>query len=331
MVLVRLPLCFALALRDKRQQLGVSYMSRVEDLVIVGDLCPCKPCTFYSLVLEQPLTGHSVICWGIAIQLWTFAIFMPFYLIVHLATSPTVSSRVAKNYAVDVPNLLSVPVSLVIGFVVPSVLLSLPAPSVLSFDQKQTFIAFWQMFPIWFECLQQLFSVVIAKFLPGTSKSPMSPQRANRRTMEALRSVYVFALAIAGVTHISMVMLSMTSILFPALFAPKFRGELDPSNVFLTKSFFASKPISSIGVGAFQLLQYDDMVGSIALQLWALALYVKTNKRISKVHRWTAMKVVSALIASTVLFGSCGCAVCFIWARDELVFAERDEDDRKSY
>lgn len=270
-------------------------------------------------------------CWGIAIQLWTFAVFMPLYLTIHLATSPTVSSHIAKSYAVDVPNLLSVPISLVIGFVLPSVLLSLPAPSVLTFDQKQAFIAFWQMFPIWFEILQQLFSFVMAKLLRGTLKSPTSPQKSSRRTMGALRSVYIFALAIAGVTHVTAVMLCMTSMLFPALFAPEFRGELNPSNVFLTQSFFASKPMSSIGAGALQLLQYDDMVGSIALQLWALALYLDTNLRTSKVSSWTAIKVVSAFVASTVLFGSCGCALCFIWARDELVFAKKDEDDRKSY
>lgn len=256
---------------------------------------------------------------------------MPLYLIFHLATSPTGSSRVVKNYAVDVPNLLSVPISLAIGFVLPSVLLSLPAPSVLSFDQKQTFIAFWQMFPIWFEILQQLVSFVLAKLLQGTLKSSTSPQKQSRRTMEALRSVYIFALAIAGVTHITTVMLSMTSMLFPPLFAPQFRGQLDPSNVFLTQSFFASKPMSSIGAGALQLLRYDDMLGSIALQLWAVALYLNTNLRTSKANSWTAMKVVSAFVGSTVLFGSCGCAVCCIWARDELVFAEKDEDDRKSY
>ncbi len=255
---------------------------------------------------------------------------MPLYLIIHLATSPTVSSRVAKNYAVDVPNLLSVPISLIIGFVLPSVLLSLPAPSVLSFDQKQTYIAYWQMFPIWFEILQQLFSFVLAKLLQTTLKSSTSPQKQSRRTMEALRSVYIFALAIAGVTHVTAVMLSMTSMLFPALFAPQFRGELNPSNVFLTQSFFASKSISSIGAGALQLLQYDDMVGSIALQLWAVALYLNSNSRTSKVDSWTAIKVVSAFVASTVLFGSCGCAVCFIWARDELVFTEKEDDDRKS-
>jgi len=255
---------------------------------------------------------------------------MPLYLIIHLATSPTVSSRVAKNYAVDVPNLLSVPISLIIGFVLPSVLLSLPAPSVLSFDQKQTYIAYWQMFPIWFEILQQLFSFVLAKLLQTTLKSSTSPQKQSRRTMEALRSVYIFALAIAGVTHVTAVMLSMTSMLFPALFAPQFRGELNPSNVFLTQSFFASKSISSIGAGALQLLQYDDMVGSVALQLWAVALYLNSNSRTSKVDSWTAIKVVSALVASTVLFGSCGCAVCFIWARDELVFTEKEDDDRKS-
>jgi len=279
---------------------------------------------------DQSLTSHSVTCWGVAIQMWTFAVFMPLYLIIHLATSPTVSSRVAKNYAADVSNLWSVPVSLVIGYVLPAVLLSLPAPSVLTFDQKQTFIAFWQMFPIWFEILQHVFSFVFGKLLQGTLKSPTSSHKSDWRAMEALRSVYIFVLAIAGVTHVTTVMLSVTSMLFPALFAPQFRGELDPSNVFLTQSFFASKPVSSIGAGAFQLLQYDDMVGSIALQLWAVALYLNTSLRTSKLDSWTAIKVFSAFVASTVLFGSCGCAVCFIWARDELVFAGVKEDDRKS-
>ena len=273
------------------------------------------------------LTGSSVTVWGLAIQFGAFALFGSIYALVHLATSPLVSSRKADDYEVDTVSTSTFPISLIIGFGLPSVLLALPAPSVLTYDQKQTFIAIWQVFPIWVEALQLVLPFLVSTLLQGTPKTRTSPPR---QTMWALRLVYAFALAAAGITRVTTIMLSLTSKLFPALFAPEYRGVLDPSRVFVVESFFPSKKMKSIGEGAGQFLQYDEMTGSAALVIWSIALYLNIALRKSESGSWVALKTVSAFTASIALFGPSGSALCFIWARDELVLVDNEGNDKKS-
>ncbi|KAL8825547.1 MAG: hypothetical protein Q9191_004344 [Dirinaria sp. TL-2023a] len=261
----------------------------------------------------------------------TFAVVLPLYLVIHLSTSPTIRSCKAKDHLVDIPNILPIPVSLLVGFGIPAVLLSLPAPSVLTFDQKQIFVAIWQAFPLWFELFQQVLSWILAQ-MPAYMHwmSPNPSRQTIVKTRGALRLVYVFAIVVAGVTRISMITLSLTSIIFPALFAPDYRGILHPSNVLIPQSFLASTKMPSIGAGAFQLLQYDEMVGSTALVLWSVALYTNTYKQAANIDGSMISKMLLALVASWSLLGGCGCAVCFTWARDEIIFAMDQPDDRKS-
>ena len=330
MVPVPLHHCSASCSQAKQQQLGVSFILKVKDLATIGGLYLCKCSVYGDLLPKTILMDSSAMCWGLIMQMGAFAVFLPLYLIVHLSTSPTVLSRRAEDYVVDVPKLFSIPISLVVGYALPAVLLSLPAPSILTYDQKQTFLALWQAFPIWFEVLQQVFSFVFAKVRDRTSVSPASLQNPVRRTIETMRSVYMFVLAIAGVTRITTIMLSMTSKLFPAVFSQEFRGVLDPSNVFQDRSFFASDKMDSIGAGAFQFLQYDEIFGSVALIFWSLTLYLNMYLSTTTFDSWKALKVFSAFTVSTALFGPCGCAVCFIWARDELVFAAKEKYGKKS-
>ena len=259
----------------------------------------------------------------------SFAVFMPLYALIHLATSPTVSSLTVDDYTVDISVLQSIPFSLVIGYALPAVLLALPAPSVLTYDQKQTFIASWQVFPVWVEILQQLFSFTFASLSSNEAKQKPSWRNSNKRTLAALRFVYLSVLIIAGVTRITTVMLSWTSRLLPKLFAPEFQGLLDPSKVFQTQSFFASRKMNSIGEGAFQFLQYDEMTGSSALVFWSVALYFQAYLRTITFNVRIALKAILAFMVSTAFFGPCGSAVCFIWARDELIFDEMDKHDKK--
>lgn len=271
-----------------------------------------------------------VMCWGLAMQWGAFAVFMPLYLIIHLSTSPTVSASNKRGYVVDVSNVLSIPVSLMIGYALPAGLLALPAPSVLTHDRKQMFIAVWLVFPISVEVLQQIFSFILARTRAQTFSSSVNSRQSAKQIMPTSRLVYLFVLAIAGVTRITTVMLSMTSKLFPALFAPEYRGILDPANVFQPPSFFASTEMTSIGAGAFQLLLYDEMIGGVALIIWSIALYLNTYLRGNNFDSWTAVKICSSFVFSTALFGPCGCALCFMWARDELIFNEDDDHARKS-
>ena len=238
---------------------------------------------------------------GLAIQMGTFAVFMPMHLAIHLSTSPTVFSRKATDFAVDVPRMLSLPASFVIGFLVPAVALSLPAPSILTYGQKQTWLAAWQAFPIWMEISQQSLSLVVPMIWGSRLPAHQDRKASDAYSIRALRIAYIFALVFAGVTRIATISVSLTSKLFPDIFAPEFREVLDPSNVFLPASLLPSKKMNSVGEGALQLLQYDEFCGSLALIIWSAALLVK---KYSEFHSFDISAALKLLGAATVLIVS---------------------------
>lgn len=84
----------------------------------------------------------------------------------------------------------------------------------------------------------------------------------------------------------------------------------------------------SLGDGAFLLLQYDFIVGSAALSIWASALYIATYRKGEWLGGWMALSFY--FIAGLVLLGPIGHAVACIWARDELVFEEKAESAEKA-
>ena len=228
-----------------------------------------------------------------------------------------------------IPSLLSIPISLAVGFIVPAVALALPAPSILTYDQKQNWIAAWQLFPIWLEVLQQTLSFLFAKLLGSGPKSSQIPRGLDNQTMKALRMVYVFVLIIAGITKITTLSLSLTSVLFPSIFTPEYRGVLIPSNVFKPASISPSKMMASVGEGATQTLLYDEACGSVALLVWSMALLLKKHSETRPLCLSTTTKILASSAILVPLFGSCGCAVAFTWARDELVFEEGKAGDKK--
>lgn len=238
----------------------------------------------------------------------TFAVFMPIHLAIHLSTSPTVFSRKASDFAVNIPRMLSLPLSLVIGFLVPAVALALPAPSILTYGQKQTWLAAWQVFPVWMEISQQSLSLLVSMLWGSNSPAHQDRKGTNIHSICALRRAYVFALVFAGVTRIATISISLTSILFPAIFAPEFRGVLDPSNIFLPASLLPSKKMTFVGEGALQLLQWDEICGSLALIVWSAALLVKKYSEVHSFDTGAALKLLGAatgLIVSIPAFLSC--------------------------
>lgn len=83
----------------------------------------------------------------------------------------------------------------------------------------------------------------------------------------------------------------------------------------------------NLGSGAHLLLQYDEVVGSAAVVLWALTLLSRVGNGKVEVRAGQVvgmgMGVVAlglvGLLAMWVLAGAAGCAVGMFWVRDEIV------------
>ena len=236
---------------------------------------------------------------------------MPIYLALYLATSPTVSAT--KGILVsNTHETASLPFSLFAGFMVPAVMLSLPAPSVQSFESKQMWLAIWQAFPIWVSTFQQVFKRCIDSVSSESGRNTIT----NNRNM--MRIIYGFLIVFAGVTQSAVGTLTATSLLFPGLFAREHAGVFNPSRAFIPVAVTSSTKMPTIGSGALLFLQYDEAVGSIAVLLWASFMFVNVYKVRQPLHQWARLALGMALLLC--LTGPMGCSVALIWARDEMVF-----------
>jgi len=254
---------------------------------------------------------------GILVQNGAYAVIIPLYLVIYLSTSPLIGSNQVSDYLLSTADIAAIPVSMALGYALPTVLMCLPAPSVINHEQKQTFIAIWQMFPLWVAILQRFIPYLTAIF---TKNDTPSSVRSHKNELSSLRQLYFSLLVVAGIGQISTVTLMAISRWFSDLFAPDFVGVFDPSHVFLPSALSPSTKMPSIGAGALLLLQYDEFIGSASMALFATTLYVNTSCN-SKMYSISASLVMRG-IAALVLTGPLGYAVACIWARDELIVAE---------
>ncbi|MCJ1477789.1 hypothetical protein MMC13_006462 [Lambiella insularis] len=251
--------------------------------------------------------------WGALVQNATWAMTIPLFLALYLSTSSTVSARKA-DIITNTYDVASIPLSLMCGFIVPAVMLSLPAPSMQSYQAKQTWMAIWQAFPLWVSSFQQVFKRCLSFVWP------QSYLRADSTSVVTLRVVYGILFVVAAVGQIGTATLSLASLLFPGLFASKYVGVFDPLKVAVSAALTPSAQVASVGAGSLMLLQYDEMVGSTAVLLWASFMYANAKSQNKTFSSWGQMALLVTLL--TVLAGPTGCAVALLWARDELALGK---------
>ncbi len=266
------------------------------------------------------LMKRSIGIWGIFVQNAAYAVVIPFWCIVYLSTSPMVSSRRVSNFMVDVPDLAGIAFSMILGYFLPSILMSLPAPSIIDHDLKQWLMTFWQFFPVWVSVVQG----VVAYLLPRIEEASAVPDFHMLRSMRVL---YAGLLTAAGIGQVSTMSLMATSKFFPGLFAPEFVGVFNPSNVFLPAAIYPSTKMPSTGAGALLLFQYDNCIGSASMALWSTTLFVNTYRN-GKTSQSKALIVLGGIMMM-VLTGPLGYVTALIWARDELIIAEAEDDGKK--
>lgn len=269
--------------------------------------------------------SDSVGILGIVVQNAAYAVIVPLYLIIYLSNSPLVWSKQASNYQVDTADSAAIPISMALGYILPIVLMSLPAPSVINFEQKQIFMTIWQMFPLWVAILQTILPYLIVTF---TKSQVTTASQIHENKLRSLRRLYVVLLVVAGTGQVSTFTLLATSKWFPGLFASGFIGVINSSNVFVPGAITPSTKMPSIGAGAHLLLQYDELIGSTSIALFATVLYINIYQ-ITKSYNTFTIQVLCGL-AALILTGPLGYAVACIWARDELIAAEVLEDIKKS-
>ncbi|KAI4129920.1 MAG: hypothetical protein LQ338_002005 [Usnochroma carphineum] len=199
--------------------------------------------------------------------------------------------------------------------------MALPAPSIVTYEKKQVFMAIWQAFPLWVGILQEIIPSV-QRALTGNT----AVMKTKKQIVDSMRTVYAIMLTAAVVTRISTWTILDTAVLFPSIFAPDVAHTLTPSAVLKPMGVTPSVKMPSIATGALQFLQYDEMVGAAAIVLWSSALYINQIQKKS-LGEWVSLVVKGIVIEA--LAGPHGLAVAAVWARDEIIFAEEHDAQRK--
>ena len=266
------------------------------------------------------LIKRSVGVWGFVMQNASFAVTIPIWCITYLSTSRMVSSTRVSDFLTDVPNTVGIVISISLGYILPTILMSLPAPSIINHDLKQWLMTLWQFFPVWVSVVQGMISYLLPSFGPA-NKAPTA------RMLKLMRVLYAGLLTIAGIGQISTMTLIATSKFFPDLFAPESVGIFNPSSVLLPAAITPSTKMPSIGAGALLLFQYDLYMGSTSMALWSTVLFVNTYRN-GAIHLDLALMIAGSILLMG-LTGPLGYVTACIWARDELVIVDAEVDDKK--
>ncbi|KAL6714288.1 hypothetical protein ACLMJK_007711 [Lecanora helva] len=288
-------------------------------------------CGWGLLMMEGLRRGHrwKIISFigtlGILVQNLAYAVIVPIYLIIYFLTTPLLSSKRLEKYTVEKSSTLAIPISIVLGYMIPAILMSLPAPSIITFDQKQTFIAVWQMFPLWVAILQAILPYSIAALMPA---SPEPSKHSGPTELNAMRQVYAILLMFAGIGQTATATILALLAWFPELFAPEVRSVFDARSVLVPMAATPATRMPSIGDGAFLLLQYDELVGSMSMASWASIMYLVARQQIRSQQSIVAVVLVG--FAAMVCTGPLGFCVACIWARDELIARKGDWMEQKS-
>lgn len=227
-----------------------------------------------------------------------------------LGSSITARRPHADNIRIPRAVLATLPIIYVVGYMVPTVAMTLPAPSVISVDLKQIAIAIWHPWPAYVSIM-----TTVAYFT-------LSPLFSNnhRASMSSLRWVYAFAFANASLSHIVSWVISLATVVVPVLFEEHFLKSLHPANVFSVPLPWSGLTVDNVGEGVQTFLQWDYMIGSAGVLIWATSLYTVAHKHLLNTVSWPSLLLKIALL--TAFAGPAGAAVELIWERDELVLTE---------
>ncbi|KAK7920064.1 Citreoviridin biosynthesis protein [Apiospora marii] len=245
--------------------------------------------------------------WGLAIQYCGYFVTMPVYCYVHLLSSSkgTPNTTTVRNVSATAARVI--PMSVLVGYVLPSVAMSLS--SLHSGQSRQVAVAVWQNFPLWVAIFQWALTPSPSPE-PAPSKSTSAPGKA--LPVNSFARIYRAVALVSGLLHVSGLVPVVLATLYPeqlVKLSPMSLDEetlqaLQAGNFFLPPKWDNPVPISSMAEGAGIFLRYDYYIGTAAALLWAGML--QTARGLDGLSGWLAGKGVMQIlmiVITTVALG----------------------------
>ncbi|CBF85557.1 hypothetical protein AN1785.2 [Aspergillus nidulans FGSC A4] len=180
-----------------------------------------------------------------------------------------------------------VTISLILCVYTGMALVALPSPAVIPDGLKQVVVAFMVPWALWVFVM-----VFMASYL-----FPIEVEKEKSR-----RTIYIFALVIAATTHLG------------ALLASLLHADLGPADVFLPPLPWYVTRFPSLEEGMASFLQWDYLIASVTLFLWAVAVYLRDCDEHVDWQRFGL-----EVCAISVIISPAAMAVLLIWRLDEML------------
>ncbi|KAE8385478.1 hypothetical protein BDV23DRAFT_188218 [Aspergillus alliaceus] len=223
------------------------------------------------------------------------------------------SGEITGHYlTVDHHRLSTIPLSIVLGFGVPSMLAALPAPSLISVDLKVQFVRIWEVFPV-------VIYIAHALLQSLARQSIRSKIRSRNPSPGVYSWVYAFGITCSGLSHICVCSLLLTVHFFPSIFQPHAAVALHPAHIImLVNPFSTGVSLPPLPVAELWFIQWDFALISTAHLIWALGLCLPYLAR-NRGRAYTGYLLVKAF-AFALLLGPISSAILLIWERDTEAF-----------
>lgn len=256
---------------------------------------------------------------GLAVAIVGFAVVAPLFFAYQLYSSPTVTTPAGHNLLPgDALSALLIPATILIGFGLPSLIMTFPAPTVLSFETKQLWTGIQQGWTFWIYVATIALTVVVSVLNPQAHVA--STEASQAKVTKNLRRAYVFALVSATTAHLLPLLISSLATIFPVLFAEPYATQLQLSNVFSLANPFGDLKAATLADGALWFLQWDTFVGVVSVLLWGLTARMAASDEKTTASDWAVGLI--KILATTLAVGPTAVAVISVWARDEMVLRQ---------
>ena len=259
---------------------------------------------------------------GLAVAIVGYACIAPLWFLWHLSTSKVVSQPRDWNVVLDQPAKLSlVPFATMIGFGIPSMMMTIPAPLYQSFETKLNWTAVQQGWPLWIYLAQKGLEAIMSR------KEPMISMRTEKQkrveTVKYMRRAYLFALTTSAGAHLLYVGAGLTTYLLPGVLSTKLQVQLYPDTFIIPVNPFGDDKASNLANGALWFLQWDLIVGVLSTMIWGIAVRLSAIGQQDDFGSWVRALVKYGALSAAV--GPSGAAVIALWGRDELALKAKVE------
>ncbi|PGH00653.1 hypothetical protein AJ80_09143 [Polytolypa hystricis UAMH7299] len=254
---------------------------------------------------------------GLAIQYCGYFVTMPLYCYVRLLATQRDSNQASPAAFAKVPDsaIRIIPFSLIVGYVVPSIIMCWPS---LPGQSRQFAVAFWQNFPLW-TCLVQ----ASAQKICDNAVSSKSQDSAHRlaATRSAVSQTYTISLIIYTAIHIAASLPIIAASLSPdMLFSASTGAALHWKRFLIPPMWTSTVQISGIADGAGNFLRYDYYIGTLAALIWAAVSFCDIQMTITH-EKHSVMKDILKVVMWGVVGGPGAALLIMMSIREDFRFS----------